>query len=136
MAALTGAYDPLAREGRVVSYPVAGGVTIYKGAMVAANDSGYARPVAAGNGGTDKFLGVALETVTSTANGEKSVRVLKSGVFTYNGSGLTQALVGTTVYGQDDNTITTTATNNIPVGVVVEVLSATRASIRIDPMVK
>lgn len=137
MPALTAPYDPLDKLGELVSYRVGANAVIYKGALVSVRNDGFAYPSRSGTS-SDVFVGVAFESVDNTggAAGAKSVRVLKRGTYVYNGSGFTQASVGQAVYALDDNTLTTTATNNQLVGYVVEVLSATRARIRIDNAVR
>lgn len=137
MAALTAEYDPLPKAGELVAYPVGASAVIYKGALVSVRSDGYAYPSRSGTA-TDVFVGVAYETVDNSGGsaGAKKVRVLKSGTYIYNGSGFTQASVGLPFYAQDDNTLTTTATNNQLVGYGVEYISATQLRIRIDAAVR
>jgi len=137
MPALTGDYDPQAKEGNLIAYPVGANVIIYKGALVSVRNNGYAYPARSGVS-TDQFVGVAYETVNNSggSDGAKVVRVLKRGTFVYNGTGFTQASVGAAFYALDDNTLTTTATNNQLVGYGVEYISSTKLRIRIDNAVR
>lgn len=137
MPALTSAYDPQDKPGELVSYQVGANTVLYKGALVSVRSDGYAYPSRSGTS-SDAFVGVVFETVDNRGGtaGAKSVRVCKRGTYVYNGSGFTQASVGQAMYAADDNTLTTTSTNNQLVGYVVEVLSATRARVRIDNAVR
>lgn len=137
MPALTAPYDPQDKPGELISYRVGANVTIHKGALVSVRSDGFAYPSRSGVS-SDQFIGVAFESVDNTggAAGAKSVRVLKRGTYVYNGSGFSQSSVGQAMYALDDNTLTATSTNNQLVGYVVEVLSATRARIRIDNVVR
>lgn len=137
MPALNAPYDPQDKPGELISYRVGANVTIHKGALVSVRSDGFAYPSRSGVG-SDQFIGVAFESVDNTggAAGAKSVRVLKRGTYVYNGSGFSQSSVGQAMYALDDNTLTTTSTNNQLVGYVVEVLSATRARVRIDNVVR
>lgn len=137
MPALTGAYDPQDKPGKLVSYRVGANAVIYKGALVSVRNDGYAYPSRSGTS-SDVFVGVAFETVDNTGGsaGAKSVRVWKEGTYVYNGSDFTQASTGQPMYAADDNTLTPTSTNNQLVGYVVEVLSATQARVRINNAVR
>lgn len=44
MPALTGAYDPQDKPGKLVSYRVGANTVIYKGALVSVRNDGYAYP--------------------------------------------------------------------------------------------
>lgn len=135
---LTAPYNPLAKQGNLVSYKVGANTVIYKGALVSVRTAdGFAYPARSGTA-SDIFVGVAFETVNNAGGtgGAKTVRVVKEGTYVYSGTGLTQTLVGVPVYAADDGSLTTTATNNQLVGYIVEVLSANQARIRIDNAVR
>lgn len=107
---------------------------IYKGTLVSRDADGYARP-ATDTAGT-KFLGVATEKVVPAvgdADGANKITLAVEGVFEFNAAGMTQADVGKRVNVSDDNTVTLTGTNTIKVGTIMEVVSATRVKVKIDP---
>jgi hypothetical protein len=81
MAALTQPYETFERPGLVMAYQVAA-TTIYKGALVALNGSGYLVPLGPGTAGL-KFVGVANETVDNSGGsaGDKRCNVTKAGSF-------------------------------------------------------
>ncbi|MFN3690405.1 MAG: hypothetical protein ACK4UU_05700 [Fimbriimonadales bacterium] len=133
MPALSQPYETHEREGVLVAYPVKANVTIWKGALVCVDSTGYLIP--ASDAANLRFVGVAFESVDNTggANGSKRCRVIKRGSFVYNRSGAyTQADVGATVRALSDNEVAKSSTNNIVVGTVVELLDANRVRIRID----
>jgi hypothetical protein len=137
MAAAAAAREAQRTDGKLKSVPVAASTKVYKGTLVAINSSGYAVPAA--DTANFKLAGVAYETVdnSSGANGDKSVRVEKSGEFEMNGSGLAQGDLGKEVYVTDDNTVQTAAnTNGMKVGAIAEVVSASKARVRIDNYVR
>jgi hypothetical protein len=135
MAALTAVFDAKRHDGKLVSYPMAT-VKIYKGAFVSvATATGFVQP--AGDIAATIFVGVAYETVDNSVAGSsfggRSIRVLKSGVFTCNSSSALQTDVGKTAYLVDDNTAKTAATaNTIAAGTVVHYNSVYSIDVRID----
>ena len=130
MANLTADREDLRQDGILQLFPVAA-VKIYKGALVALNASGYAKPAAAGD---KRVVGIAFEQADNAggAAGAKTIRVWRQGTFELNSSGLTQANVGDLVYVTDDNTVTLTAAGSIVVGVITEFVSATKARVDIN----
>lgn len=85
---LTKPFETYERPGLVVSYKVAEGTKIYKGALVALNIShGFLQPLTV----AARFVGVANETVENGgAHGDKSVNVTKCGSFVFKaGAGWT-----------------------------------------------
>jgi len=103
--------------------PVKASTTIYAGAMVGDDASGYARGLVAG----DPFRGHAVEQVTAVSAGDHNVKVRK-GVYRLQvavtgGSAVTD--VGAMVYGSADNTYTLTKGSNTPVGRVVRWVTST-----------
>jgi hypothetical protein len=124
MANLTAAREDFRKDDELVAYPVKTGVTIYKGALVGVDSTGYAKPAAT----TDvRVVGVAYETVVAgaSASGTFTCRVWRRGSFQFNASGMAITNVGAKVYVTDDNTVQTSATSTIQVGVITEFLSAT-----------
>ena len=114
--------------GHVESIGMAASQVIYQGALVSRNSSGYAIPAA--DTATTAVIGIAEESVTSTAAaaGTFSIKVIRGVVapFAIQSTSITVADIGYNAIVQDDNTVTdaTTATNDIPVGVIVNVDSA------------
>lgn len=134
MSNLTASRDDLRKDDELIAFPVKTGVTIYKGALVGVDSTGYAKPAAT----TDKrIVGVAYETVAAgaSASGTFTVRVYRKGTFQFNGSGLAVTNVGDKVYVTDDNTVQTSATSTILVGVITEFTSATSVRVSITPNV-
>ncbi|MGI4791373.1 MAG: hypothetical protein ACRYFS_21300 [Janthinobacterium lividum] len=133
MTALTNSFDARRKDGALVLYPLGAGVHIYKGGLVtAAPATGLVQPASDSAGLI--FVGVAYEGADNTGGtaGAKSIRVLKSGVFTYAKAGAVQTDVGKTAFAVDDATVSTAATtDNIACGTVVGA-SGTSVQIRID----
>ncbi len=101
--------------------PVITGDVIYEGAAVGLNNSGYARPLVAG----DVFGGFALRECDNVdgADGAKNVRVVSRGQIILSVTGLTIDDVGKAVYASDDDTFTMTASTNTQVGAVKRYIS-------------
>ncbi len=115
------------KEAGLQSYPVEDNVTIYKGALVCVNESGYIVPAADTDG--YRFKGVSYENVDNTITGHSqgglNVRVLTDGVHLLTATSITQAMVGRYVYVVDDATFDESSTNKICVGRLVEYVSTT-----------
>ena len=124
MAKLTDVRDTpeIANGAKVIAVPVKGGTTIYQGALVALDASGYAIPGKKAEGLT--AVGRAEETVTNTgADGELVIRVAR-GVFIFENSTsgkITAAEVLGPCYIEDDQTVTKTATSTSVAGLVIRV---------------
>jgi predicted RecA/RadA family phage recombinase len=125
MAALTAARDTKRRgfDAIVPSLTAlqATATTIYAGALVAVNATGFAKAAAAGD---TRVIGVAEATsVNAGADGAVSVRVRRGAFKFANKAGdlVTQALVGTTCYVEDDQTVRLTAAGSIAAGRVLSV---------------
>jgi hypothetical protein len=122
--------------GELKSYLVADNVHIYKGALVCVEPTkGYALPGA--DTASYRFVGVAAEecdnTLTGHAAGGKSVRVWHKGEFLLTATSITQVMTGQVLYLVDDETVDdVTVTNFVPVGVLVEYVSATSGWVRLD----
>lgn len=122
--------------GKVKAYPVYTATTIYKGTLVGLNSSGYL--VSMSDAASLQFVGVALEgVVNSGASGALSCRVESDGEFEfgYAGADATQAKAGLLVYAQDNATVdedTSLTTNDYPVGIITEVVSASLVRVYIS----
>lgn len=134
MSALTAAREDARQDGVLQLAHLKAGAKIFKGGLVAVDASGYA---VAAIPGAKRVIGVAFESAdnTSGANDAVQVRVWKGGVFDLAATGLTVANQGDKVYVTDDNTVTTTATGSILVGVIEEFVSATKVRVNLTPTV-
>lgn len=105
--------------GDMLEYPVIASDIIYQGAAVGENDSGYARPLTAG----DAFLGFAEEKADNSdgSAGDIRVRVKSRG---YIKLPITSIAITSNdrpiVYASDDDTFTLTAETNSPIGRVAQ----------------
>ena len=125
MAALTAARDTseISNGARHLILPVKGSTTIYQGALVALDASGYAVP--GSKAATLTAAGRAEETVANTgADGEVSIRVAR-GVFVFDNATdagkLTAAHVLKPCYIADDQPVTATADGASVAGLVIRV---------------
>ena len=125
MAALTAARDTseISNGARHLILPVKGSTTIYQGALVALDASGYAVP--GSKAATLTAAGRAEETVANTgADGEVSIRVAR-GVFVFDNATdagkLPAAHVLKPCYIADDQTVTATADGASVAGLVIRV---------------
>lgn len=134
MTALSSSYDARRKDGALVLYLLGAGVHVHKGGLLAvATATGLIQPVSDSAGLV--FVGVAYEDADNTggAAAAKSVRVLKTGVFTYSKAAAAQTDVGKSAFALDDATVSTAATtDNIACGTVVGVPNALSVQIRID----
>jgi len=128
------------KAGELESFLVEDNVHIYKGALVVLNNAGYLAPA---TNAADKVLaGVAYEecdnTLAGHAQGGKSCRVYRRGVFRFATADLVQADVGIKCYVEDDQTVNDAgaATQGIVAGTVVEFESATVVWVDIEPGVE
>jgi hypothetical protein len=102
--------------------------TVYKGAVVACDESdtdGYFGPKDFNATSGDIFGGIAAEKVAvtsaDTADGSKVLTVYRNGVWGFAKGSLAITDVGALCYASDDNTVTTTSTNAILIGRIVDV---------------
>lgn len=104
---------------------------VYKGSVVVCDVSdtdGYFRacPLSSSTNlaSGDIFGGIALEkqevSSSDTGDGSKEVTVAVNGVWGFPVGSLAITDIGAPAYASDDDTITTTATNNIWVGTIVD----------------
>lgn len=126
MSALTADRDTPFKDGVLIPVPVAAGVKIYAGAMVAANSTGYATPGALSTSLT--YLGRAEGMVDNTAGaaGALTVLVRRDKAFRWANHGadpVTQAEMGQPCFIVDDQTVAKTSGNSTrsPAGIVLGV---------------
>jgi hypothetical protein len=122
------------------AYLVADNVKIYPGALCALTTAGYVAPataaaslVAVGRYGGTRILD---NTVTGHAAGAFSVPI-DHGDFWWNNKAadlVTQAMVGTVCYIEDDNTVRLTSTSTSAAGKVVAVDSTLGVLVRTVPL--
>ncbi len=133
MTALSASYDARRKDGALVAYPLGAGAHVFKSALLAVAATGLVQP--AGDAPGLVFAGVAYEETDNTAGtpGAKTVRVLKTGVFTLAKAGAVQADVGKTALVVDDATVATAPTaDNLACGVVVGIADGAHVQVRID----
>ena len=133
--ALTANKEIIEKEGVKVSLPCAV-ANIFKGAIVKVNAAGYAAPMAAE---ASAFMAGIAESVADNSGGsagDLSVDVKTEGMFLLSGSGFSIADVGSDVYASADDTISTTqGTNEIKVGKILQIVSATQVWVKINSAV-
>ena len=120
------------QDGLILSF-LQGAESIFEGALVAINAAGYA--VNAGDDANAVIVGVADESVDNSggAAGDKEIKVVRTGVFTFNTAySAAQTDVNNIAMASDNQTVDLAAntTNDIPVGRIVEVLSSSK--VRVD----
>jgi len=135
--ALSALYEAKRSDGQILTYKIKSGQNIYKGALVMTTDAnGYL--YAGADSASVTFQGIAVETslttdVTTDADGKRSVRVFKTGVFELLATGTaSQAWVGAKVYISDDNTVGGTTSQVCHCGTCVEFIDATHVRVKID----
>jgi len=133
MAALAANKEIIEKGRELISFPVVASDIIYKGAICKINAAGYLAPMAAEAGAA--FAGMAWEKVDNSAGsaGDENCRVQRVGIFEMVTSGAAQSAVGSIVYASDDQTVSTTqGTNELAVGRIIEVISATKILVDIN----
>lgn len=121
-------------EGCIKSYPVAASTHLYQGTLAFINATGYLDDDTAS--GANRFAGVVKGEVdnSSGSDGDLKGEVHPSGEFLLVGSGFAQTSVGKPVYASDNYTISLTPTSSkVPIGKVVEYVSATKVWVRLNP---
>lgn len=123
-------------DGIIKSYKVAGATTIYKDTLVCDNTSGYAVPCDDVSGYV--LLGVAIEKCdnSSGSDGDKSVRVIKTGEFKFKKASAAQTDIGVLMYCTSDEDVATSSTNNVKAGYCTEIVDSSNIRIRIDNVVQ
>lgn len=122
MAPLTKNVELVEELGNVNEIGVLAAITIFEGAAVSLEGTGFARGLVAG----EKFLGFAEAQVKNTAgaSGDLKVRVLTRGRVKLAIAGLVLTDVGKPVYASDDNTFTLTQGTNTYIGRVTRFIAA------------
>ncbi len=136
MAAATADREAKRSDGIIKSYKVKGSTTIYKDTMVSLT-GGYLIPADDISGAY--LVGVAIEKCdnSSGSDGDKSVRVVKTGEFEFNTSGASQSDVGKLVYVVDDQTVSTSDPgNSVKAGYIQEFIDSSTVRVRIDTVVQ
>ena len=123
--------------GLTEEYPCDGAAqTIYHGAMVCVDTTGYAMEVADTAG--YEFVGVCKEKVEITGtetDGTSMVKVQRDGVHRFVCAGFAITDVGKPVWATDDQTVQLTP-SNVFVGTVAKYISATAVDVEIEPGTK
>lgn len=135
MANATANRDEARQQGESRAYKAAA-VRLYEGTLISLNTSGYATN--ASDTANEKFVGVARKEVDNSAGaaGDKDVLVWASGVVEVAaGWSAAQGDVGKQVYASDNQTVNLAAnlTNDVLVGRIVEVVSASKVRVAITP---
>lgn len=123
-------------QGQIRAYKMIASLKIFAGGLVSiVTASGNAQK--AGDTSGTKFVGIADKTVDNStgAAGAKKVRVWATGVVQLGCASADQTWVGQKVYAVDDQTVAlaATTTNDILVGIVTEVVSATSVFVALTP---
>lgn len=134
MTALTDNRQTERKDGELLQLPC-GVDIVYRGGMVCLNTSGYA--VAAQDTASFRFAGVAYEKKDNSSGsaGDEDVRVYRSGLHKFAGTGFAITDVGKRVYVSDDQTVTLTP-GNVFAGVIADYESATAVWVDIGPAVE
>lgn len=121
-------------DGTKIRVPVEAGEILYAGTLVCIDAQGYA--IDATDAADQKPIGVVVDTVDNSAgaDGDKDAEVWLEGVFDFVIAAThTIADVGKHVYITDNQTVTLTpATNNGPIGYIVECLSTTKTRVKLQ----
>ena len=114
MSALTKDTNRIYELGNINELPIASGEIIYQGAAIGGNSSGYAKSLGEG----DLFLGFAEDHIDNSlgSDGEKNIRVRKSGSILLEIAGITLADINKSVYATDDNSFTLSSANAVYIG--------------------
>lgn len=107
--------------GDINELTVAAGVTVYEGAFTFALKADGTAVVASPAISTHAFAGIAIEKATAG----NRVRVKDRGKVTMPVTGASAASVGAIVYASADDTLTLTASTNVPVGYVSRHITST-----------
>lgn len=133
MTALTKDTNRCEKRGKLLAMPVKGGVVCFHNALLMIDADGFVKPCISEAGAS--FAGMAYEKVTATdaADGELLIRIERQNAIEVDGAGFVQADLGKEVFAADDNTVQLAAgTDLVRVGVIVEVISATRVLVKMD----
>ncbi|MFQ5894105.1 MAG: hypothetical protein ACE5H5_07300 [Nitrospinota bacterium] len=133
MAALTENRETDRKDGVLLAIPVAAATVIYKGALCAVNASGYLVPASDTAGLRGGLVAYEQADNSGGADGDIKCRCYRRGIFLYDATSITQAMVGQMMYVVDDQTVDdATGTNGIMAGRLLEYVSATKGWIDIE----
>lgn len=117
-------------EGKLTPAKVTGSATIYGGALVQRTTAtGLVLDATATTAAT--FAGVAREKVVGNSAATSQVALYQSGDFEFAIVGAAEGDCGSVAYISDDLTVTTTSTDSLACGKIVEYLSSTSIMLRI-----
>jgi hypothetical protein len=120
--------------GEIEEYPVIASDSIFEGAAVGEDASGYARPLVA----ADPFLGFAEGPALNESGGvgAVNVRVRTRGRVTLSVTGASAITANDRpiVYASDDDTFTLSANTNTPIGRVSRWISGTLCVVEFDAL--
>lgn len=120
------------RDGNIISVPVAASAILYEGTMCFEDAGGDFTGTVLENG---QFGGIVIQTADNTGGADAAIScdVWVDGVFelTMDTTSLTAVDIGKPVYGVDNFTVSETATDLVPVGVIVKVISTSKALVSI-----
>ncbi len=134
MTALTTGVAREAKDSKLVPYGVLADEIIFRGALVMIDAAGFLQPCSQIAGSV--FAGVAREGVDATglSSGECSGLVETRDAFYVNIAAAAVLNIGDDVFALDDNTVELTQTaNSVPVGKILEIVSATKVLVLPDP---
>jgi hypothetical protein len=127
MTALAADRNTQSKESGIQMYPVLNDTEIFKGALVAVDDTGFLVP--ADDAAAFRVVGVSTEHVLSPStdtDGDKKCRVQSGRSYLFAATSITQAMVGDVMFVVDDQTFDDVAgTNGVPCGRLVEYVSTT-----------
>lgn len=136
MADITALKDTRRQEAVILPFKVEAGEKIHEGALVAVNADGYA--VNAGDDAGARVVGVASAYADNSngADGDIDVTVWTGGAHSFAAAfSAAQANVGDKVFAVDNQTVdlAATTTNDVLVGVIVGVESASQVRVLLTP---
>jgi hypothetical protein len=113
--------------------PVKAATKIYAGAKVAVDANGFAVP--ASDTAALRVMGVAKATVDNTAGADGALIVnVLNGLFLFDATSITQAMLGQVMYVVDDHTFDDVAgTNGVKAGRLVSFVSTTSGWLLVQP---
>ncbi len=137
MTAMTANNPNNRSEGVIQEFPMIAADIIYEGALVSIDDpdtDGGALP--AGDVAGQHFAGVCTHEADNVSGsaGDEVVRVDISGAaVVLAGTGFDANDIGVEVFASDDQTVAKSTTNSIPVGKIIEYISATSVRVKLYP---
>lgn len=132
MVALTDNANRAEQDGKLILMPVKSTFEIFRGALLVVTTNGFVRPAAAIAGAV--YAGMAYEAQEAVAvDGDASVRVERFRAIEIDGAGFVEDDLMKAVYASDDNTVSTTqGLNEVKVGIIIKVISATKVLVAQD----